>query len=345
MKGLVSVKNCPVCQGNNREEAVTGGINSKTGLLYLQHASGRLGQTVEELLEKILVYQCNDCQSYWCDPWLDDLSSSQIFIKGSPDHIAAWLNFDRWLSRPDSNTTLIATASLYKILKERIGFIGSYAEYGCPFFGFLLLFRSVEINQSERINIFANSSIRSSDKRHNLAWRIYNNLSKLSLAATTAYHKLRLLLHGGNRISRDLKLEEVPKKKFFLPNQSTICWGANCVRYGNTCTYFASTVLNADTIFLKEKVDHAKFDLLGIFNILDHTNDPMKVITNGLRLANNIIIATHQSDTAGKQHLFAFHKSFPDYLSRALGDRFFVDDISNLVSKDNYNFIHIKKVQ
>jgi hypothetical protein len=354
IKGMKSFPFCPVCGESARSKATRGisYIKADTGRLYLQHTADNLDLSIEELLEEIKVYQCNNCKSYWCDPWLSARSSSQIFTQDSPDHMASWGNFEQWISKPKYNTSPIANKILYKILEDKIGAISRYAEYGCPFNGFFFLFKGLEINQSQRINIFSRAMGRTIDPRWTFSMRIYRRLSILAQKITIGYHKLRLIKEGGNSILSSLDLKNIPNKRVLLTKGSVKQWGNNCVRYGGSCSYYSSSVLDVDTISfdenlsLIEKGEQDKHDLLGIFNILDHANEPLKVIMESLRLANNLIIVTHHADTAGKQHLYAFHESFAEYLSKVIDSSFSVNDISKLVhdvNNNTYRYIFICK--
>ena len=62
--------------------------------------------------------QCEECKSFWCDPWFDDNSAAQIFTQGSPDHPASWSSFEQWLCKPEHKATL-ANERLYLALENR----------------------------------------------------------------------------------------------------------------------------------------------------------------------------------------------------------------------------------
>lgn len=97
-------------------------------------------------------------------------------------------------------------------------------------------------------------------------------------------------------------------------------WGSNCVRYGASCRYFARTVLDAHVIPINEadRTGLPRFDLIGIFNSLDHTTFPMDVIRRCLGLAEHVLIVTHHATLAGKQHWFAFSDDFAAWLGKSL---------------------------
>jgi hypothetical protein len=92
------------------------------------------------------------------------------------------------------------------------------------------------------------------------------------------------------------------------------------VRYGSSCQYFAHTVLGAHVIPLGEAYQSGilHFDLIGIFNSLDHTVFPLDVIHKSLQLADHVLVVTHHARHAGKQHLYAFGDDFTGWLNRSL---------------------------
>ena len=82
-------------------------------------------------------------------------------------------------------------------------------------------------------------------------------------------------------------------------------------------------LLHAKPVHFIERVNHCSvnpsecYDLLGMFNILDHTDGPMRAIQDGLVLARHVIIVTHHAAVAEKQHLFEFHELYsPETLER-----------------------------
>jgi hypothetical protein len=94
-----------------------------------------------------------------------------------------------------------------------------------------------------------------------------------------------------------------------------------------------------------EKQSELPIDLLGIFNILDHTDCPMTVIHNALRLARHVIITTHHAAVAGKQHLFAFHESFPRWLESSLSGVSVIDLTAEMraLGHSDYSYILISR--
>ncbi len=333
--GLMSVKNCPVCGSADRAAARDGMATGRRdmGLHYLKHAARQLSISVEQLADAAKVYQCINCDTYYCDPWLSPATAAYIFTAGAPDHIAGWGNFEHWLSSSHPNNAEAHNRKLYGIVQKKIGTVSSYAEFGCPFQGFLLMFRTQEVTPAQRIALFASAMRRDADVRWTLGTRLYQYATRWASYLLIAYHRLRALkeFHRGSAMP-EVKLSSIgPSIRLLLTQDTTRAWGNNCVRYGASCRYYANTMLGVDALPFCDTVDavqvNGRVDLLGIFNGLDHTQDPVQVIRDALRMARHVVIKTHHAEFSGKQHQYAFSEKFPQWLNNVL-DKAVVQDIT-----------------
>ena len=118
--GLIGVSRCPVCGGVERVAAADGMARFKKdlGFHYLKHAAASLEITVEQLVDTARVFQCVNCHTYYCDPWISQVVASQVFTAGAPDHIAGWGNFEHWISSSNLNSVERANLALYR---QKIG--------------------------------------------------------------------------------------------------------------------------------------------------------------------------------------------------------------------------------
>lgn len=139
---------------------------------------------------------------------------------------------------------------------------------------------------------------------------------------------------------------ELPTRRCFLTEDSSLGWGSNCVRYGASCSYFTQRVLAADVLPLAAATANSssRFDLIGIFNYLDHTISPTAVVRECLELAPNLLVVTHRASQAGRQHLFAFGDDFAKWISQCISDAV-VTDLSacNRGLSSDYLYILISK--
>lgn len=344
--GLREVKQCPVCGGESRTAGDGFAPRKTAGYHYLKHAAERLSLSVAELGERIQVYRCGKCGSFYCDPWLGPELASQVFCAGAPDHIAGWRNFEQWLSSQSPNGVEARNRQLFALLRERIGEINAYAEFGCPFQGFLLPMRGAELPTPERLNVFAHALLRAPDARWSRMTRWYHAAEKILKSAVLMLFKLRAWKERMRQPAAPAPIAPVPTRRVFLTEDTTFGWGSNCVRYGGTCQYFSHAVLGADVIPLAEAMGNTsfRFDLIGIFNNLDHTAAPLDVIRKCLNLAPHVLVVTHRASHAGRQHLYAFNDDFPAWLSQALpdvraGDLFAGTGQQALLADSNYILI------
>jgi hypothetical protein len=343
---LVEIAHCPVCGGAAREASSGMAARKTTGYHYLKHAAAHLGVSVEEFSERAKEYRCSACGTLYCDPWMSPALAASVFCAGAPDHIAGWSSFEHWLSSPNLNGVEKRNLSLFQILTARIGPIDSYGEFGCPFQGFLLLFKGARSAPSARIGLFAQAANRRVDARWTKVTRLYHATERWCGRLVVAYYKLRLVKENARfKTGDNAKLEaqpmSLPGQRWLLTQDTSRGWGSNCVRYGGSCRYFAHTVLDADVAPFDEICkNHVKrFHLIGIFNSLDHTSFPLEVIRHALKLANHVLIVTHRAAQAGRQHLLAFGDDFPQWLGRSLDGVEVADlraDADNLPQDCNY---------
>ncbi len=263
-----------------------------------------------------------------------------MFTKAAPDHIAGWGNFEHWLSSNNLNSVQQANLKLYRILENKIGTVSSYAEFGCPFQCLLMLFKAHEETPAGRLTLFAKAMQREPDVRWTKVTQLHQRATRWANWLVMGYHRIRAIkesIWGGKTASvTDTSVSSLPAVRLLLTQDTNRAWGNNCVRYGGSCRYFAGQVLGADGLPFNETVDQAvreeraTVDLLGIFNSLDYTSDPLAVIRNGLKLARHIVIATHHASYAGKQHQYAFGENFPQLLTTML-DGAVVEDSTDIM--------------
>ncbi len=152
---------------------------------------------------------------------------------------------------------------------------------------------------------------------------------------------------GGQARHVKIPTSSLPARRSLLTQDTTKGWGNNCVRYGAGCRYFAHTVLGADVIPIDDvhRNGFLNFDLVGIFNILDHTTFPLEVIRKSLELSDKVLVVTHNAIHAGKQHLFAFGDDFAGWLDKSL-EEISVEDLYSevdAVGVRDYNYILLSK--
>lgn len=316
---LVPTATCPVCGGTEREPSDQ---MSRGGTQYLKHAAGPLGLSVEELINRAQVYRCSSCRSVFCDPWLSTELASSLFCAGSPEHQAGWTEVESWLRNIEGRFG-VRNHRLYAAVTRRTGVLRSYAEFGCPFQGFLIQMRARESDRGARVRSFAKALRRDTDKRWSRLTRVYNFLEGLSRRFLVSALRIQALVDGLARREQAFTASEptspLPEHRYLLTQDTTKGWGSNCVRYGATCQYFAHTLLDASVIPVEEarRGQTPRFDLVGVFNSLDHTTFPLDVLRTLLDMTGHVLLVTHRAGLAGKQHLYAFDDDFAAWLGQS----------------------------
>jgi hypothetical protein len=344
---------CPICGGSNRvlDQSGMAFYKPDAGYHYIKHAANFLNVSVQQFISDIHVYRCLTCDTLYCDPWLSSEHASSIFTTGASDHIAGWGTFENWLSSGYSSRGQLIIRKLHSFLIHKIGHIATYAELGCPFQGLLLLYKGEEMQPPHRISLFKRAIYKTKDERWSRVTRLHYFLSNIANICAIYYLKIRLTKENFLRTKNDIKILALPAIRFLITEDTCFGWGNNCVRYNGSCRYYAAKVLDVNVLPLAEAVERVSsnttslFDLLGIFNSLDHMNFPILTIKNGLKIAKNIIVVTHHATHAGKQHRFAFGEKFPDWLRSNLGD-VNVEDVTTSVLGSrprNENYIFISK--
>jgi hypothetical protein len=339
LAALVATETCPVCGAVDREPA--DGM-SKSGRHYLKHAASPLGISTDELIQRARVFRCTSCDSFFCDPWLTRELASDMFCAGSPDHNAGWTSFETWLR--DLKAVDPRYDRLYSAVIRRTGPLRSYAEFGCPFQGFLLQLKGYEADRQARVRAFAGALRRASDVRWSKLTRVYRTLEHIARGAVLA--GLCVLgwldaMRGRRPAAASKPSGPLPSRRHLLTLDTTRGWGSNCVHYGASCQYFAHTVLDADVVPVGEAHRSERFDLIGVFNSLDHTAFPAEVLRSLLDMSARVLLVTHSARHAGKQHQYAFGDGIAAWLTR-IHPGVEVDDLGSEVDIENhrdYNYL------
>lgn len=314
---LKEINQCPVCNSVQRKDFDGMSTRKTAGYHYLKPAAELLNRTVEDLVEEIKVYQCTNCLNFYCNPWLNSELSSHVFCVGAPDHIAGWGNLEQWISSVNPNAVEKRNNLIFKLVLDKLGPIYNYAEFGCPFQGFLMTMKSWDLpTRQERLDKFSYALKQQNDPRWTKYAKIYNILEGIAKKIIVWTFVLRSLKKDQLDVKTRNYAHQAPLNRKFLTEDTNIGWGVNCVRYGSSCRYFANRLMDVDVLPLSEfeRNFSYKFDLIGIFNFLDHITAPLEMIKRCLGASSNLLIITHRASHAGRQHLWAFSDRFPEWI-------------------------------
>jgi hypothetical protein len=338
---LKEYKFCPVCKSAKREEAPNG-IPSRGGESYLVHVSEQLGCTVAELIDQLEVFQCAQCKVFYLDPWLSDLQASKLFTTESPVHRSGWSNLQQWVDQienADLNREL--PGSVLEFVNDQYGEIFTYAEVGCPFQGYLL--RLSENSTSDSQTKFLQSlKLPRLDKKFSTFPRIYRDLERLLSHFFVLMLKIRKLKRGKpNHVRTEIEIPIVEKTLFV--EDSLYRWGANCNAYGQSCKYFAQSCLGVHVSPIDYGIENRQtFDLIGIHNSLDHSTNPIGLLTKCLQMSQMVLITGHRNKSSAKQHHFAFSDASIEIIAELIGNVNVTDIGSELdISQNSESFFYL----
>lgn len=284
---------------------------------YLKPLATRGAIDLDSLLRKMRGVQCLDCAAVYLDPWISRKRRKDIFLNGHAVHNTGWRFF---LEKYEQNRSPWFGATISEILdaaESVTGPVRRYAEIGCPFQGLLLSAstpKSLQTWASLRGQKLANMRPETYE-RFLAPARIFLRLAALSsrIALTVSWlrrsrNKLRRRIELKNADVRLLKLTS----RDFIPVQSSSFWGMNCTLFGNSCISTASTALGVDIVTYEQFSNFSGpklYDLVGVFNVLDHTDNPMNILRSCLTAAKAVICFGHDT-TLGKQHQFGLTREF-----------------------------------
>jgi hypothetical protein len=316
---------CPVCETPTLQNFEAPDAFGFLGAEYYLQAVARSSKsTVEDLSKLFRPYLCSHCGANYLDPWLTIAGRNEVFISGHPVHNVGWRNLQQLVERNLVPSLVLSPIEIIRSASALIGPINSYVELGCPFQGLLVHMAPEEslTEWSAKQTTFTSMN-RTEYNRFLLPMRIYmflakqsSNLARLIMRTLRVRDKVR-----GRWIKRrDLADNSFPEK-FFVPLQSSKFWGLNCSMYGDSCVSTSRTALDAETLsyqtFVSSEVRN-KFDLIGLFNVLDHQDNPIDLMRVCLAKAKAVVVLGHDLPFA-RQHHFGLGKTFFDNLERTVG--------------------------
>lgn len=334
---------CPVCETPNIQNTHSPDtFELQGGHEYLQAVARSSNSRVEDLMLSFDSYLCSHCGAYYLDPWLTTAGRNSVFISGHPIHNAGWRNLQQLVERNLVPSLVISPDEILNTASIHIGAITSYVELGCPFQGLLLHMATEDSLAKWSAKTATSTSMSPTDyRRFLLPLRTYlfwanriSNLARLMTRALRVRDKVRR-----RWVNRSCPSFIFPPEVFFIPLQSSKFWGLNCSMYGDSCVATSRAALGVETMsyqtFANSNSDQT-FDLVGLFNVLDHQDDPLELIRVCLRKAKAIICQGHNLPFA-RQHHFGLGETFFDHLENTMGHC----KVVRLSPKDNINLLYL----
>ena len=191
---------------------------------------------------------------------------------------------------------------ILKFMHNRFNSIYSYAEFGCPFMGFLLIFSLLKNKEKSLVsnisNIFLKKNI--DDTRYHKKLSIFYNLIKyLNIIILKTYNFFNILKNESLFKNFDAKIN--PQKLYFIKNTTERNWNLGCNIMNINCKNLINMENGINFIELKDLSE--KIDLIYLDNSIDHTENISKILNKILNNSNNILIQAHGIND-GIQHSF-----------------------------------------
>ena len=315
MRLLENSGKCPVCGFPTSQNCQANeSFEPYGGREYLSPLAETETVEIDQLLARMQPYQCKNCGAAYLEPWLNAYARSRVFVTGHPVHNAGWRNLQQWIERGLTPAIPSSISSLFEEIDRRIGNFTSYVEFGCPFQGLLLGLAPPEdatlLIKSPESQFTMSSAL--ARRRLLLPMYWYQKLSRYVFQIScylTRIRKTRDRIRG--RRLRDKPLFSLPATSFFVPLSSSRFWSANCSMYGGTCPAVVSQFSNVTVSSLAEvmKSEIHQFDVAGLFNVLDHQDNPMNLLREVLKISKLVICLSHNPPYS-KQHHFGLGKEF-----------------------------------
>ena len=267
--------------------------------------------------KKMKTYKCINCHVIQNNPWFSKKTSFKIFNQIYGQHNRNWLNvlnfFQKGLKPNHGN--------LFNILVKNFK-IKKYCEFNAPFMGLMIDFFDKEYNQNSKFNrnIF-NYSLSYLSSRQLAGF----NKSLRNKKEKEAKKNLKKL----NKFKNKISVNNVIKKTLIVDN-SYLSWLYNDNYKSVNSRSLASELFDIDIEEFNLKKKSKKYDLFGLFNTLDHTHQPKKILDYALNNSKYVLIYYHSNENLERQHLFSLTNKFIFYLKK---NKIFCSNLTLDISK------------
>jgi len=253
--------------------------------------------------------ECGACGLLSRQPYYTDSAVACVYLQDPPLHLAAWKTVGKVL-RGKSFASYCAPEQLIELVADRLPTIRTYAEFGCPFQGFLVSDLRTRHAENRAKALIA-------------GWRspFLQRQYGLHLLGRAIAHRLVPLFRSRRRrvVDSTVGVARLGSERFIVVDDSTQRWGLACVNYGMSCWQLASCI-PAVKIQTRAEVGMSlgsdRLSLLAFFDSLDHCTDLSGVVSWALSHADAILIVAHKVQFAGLQHRFVLTPAAIQYIAK-----------------------------
>ncbi len=257
----------------------------------------------EKFFKKMKIHHCMNCFIVQNTPWFSEKISFKIFNQIYGQHNRNWLNIINFFKKglmPDHG-------KLFKILDKNFK-IRSYCEFNAPFMGLMIDFFDKEYKKNSDFykNIF-NYCLKYLSSR-----QLVGKGKKLTIKSEK---EAKEYLKKLNQLKNKINSKNMIKKTLIIDN-SYLTWLYNDNYRSVNSKVLASELFDIEIENFNLTSNSKSYDLFGIFNTLDHTHQPKKILDYALNNSKYVLIYCHSNENLEKQHLFSLTDKFISYLER-----------------------------
>jgi len=313
---------CPVCRAPS-DDAVNQpqAFDRTSGQAYLKPLADAVNLDLEEIYNTIKSFLCQTCGAVFFNPWFNQSARNRIFIQGHPVHNVGWRTLQERFEQRLNPNLQIPPNQLLQAVQARVGEIKTYVELGCPFQGLMLHMADDDMVSSIGRDSSVFTSMRPQDYQRFLPpLRLFMRVGGLG---NFLARRLSLVRNRRNYLRGRWYKDSFPEQtrqisRTFVPLQSSKFWGLNCSMFGDSCTAIANRILGATVVPYPQFFSSSTtYDLIGIFNVLDHQDEPINLLQMCLQKARAVVCLGHEAPIS-PQHHYGLGRNFFESLNKIL---------------------------
>jgi len=322
---------------------------------YMAVGAEWLGISEKAFFDSLDAHKCLSCGSLYFDPWLSLGFQKSFYEDLCPQHNLGWYTFWSIVRDPGS---LTRDAALVQNIMEKIPGLKTYAELGCPFNGLLPYLSLREYQYSSKRfwdypGIYpldgpvgkypqVKGNVLNFERIGHLIAQPFNRVQLLR-----AFPLTRLIERGVIRFGRAREVRRHGVRCYFIRYEGSTMWGNRCKSLGVDCRTALEEVFGAEVLHFEDvHAERMRFDLVAIFNALDHYKDPLKLLREIFQFTDHIYLEGHHGEAEqGKQHFYFLEEETLRALPKLLPWAEVVPDFQGRASENWYSLLLRKKTE
>jgi hypothetical protein len=264
---------------------------------YTERFADFVGTSHDHLVEGARQFVCTDCGTVFLDPYLGDTAQAMLYQLASPTHVSGWTEWEIAARTGQGPPHMLQLAAQ---LEAQHGPIKHYVEVACPFSGMLLATAEPQNLRGWKPSTAVSAKY---DWRMTRMARLHSRLERLTLRAADVMLAVRRVL---SKSARPVGSGSRPlgERRTLALAPSLRRWNLGCSRYGSSCGQVAMQTLDCEVVLLDDMLPDSA-DMIGIFNSLDHVQNPLQLLRRCLEVAPRVVVGGHEPNRAKYQHPFA----------------------------------------